>query len=161
VTLFAFSNGDGHAGVAVPGNTVRGSIEGENHPGWFYKESVTFLEPNRDANVIVSGEPVASTLNSEGYATAHEESLRQEFPGFTQHAFQPTLVFGGRPGYLRMFSWTSPDHDEPIVQLQLYYAAGGRGYVATATATKGSFEQLETQLREILLSVRIAPPQPQ
>jgi hypothetical protein len=100
--------------------------------GWHAKESLTLLAPDGQANVIASSEPLLEHFDAYYYAEQQGTLLRAEFPGYEEREYGPWLVFGGRPGYRRVFQWKPPDA-EPVVQIQLYYARAGRGYTATAT----------------------------
>ena len=102
-------------GVATaPLAAVFGLVPGlhvANPADWFVKESITLLAPTGQANVIVSSEPLDPTLTSSQYASTQGELLRREFPGYVEHRFDESTVFG-MFGYLRQFEWTPPD--EPI-----------------------------------------------
>jgi len=147
----------GEVTASGPGEVVVGSIAGINGRGWYFKESFTFLEPNGDANVIASSEPVSDDLDSTAYADAQGDLLRAEFPGYEEYSFEPMLVFGNHQGFMRRFSWVPPDKD-PVVQMQIYYASNGRGYTATATTPESTYERLGAQLREVLESLLIIVP---
>jgi hypothetical protein len=123
--------------------------------GWFAKESLTVLAPDGQANVIASSEPLDPTIDSQRYAQVQGDLLQREFPRFHELAFLPALVFGGRPGYLRHFEWTPPE-GERVTQIQLYYAANGRGYTATATTPSSSFARFELDLRRIVAEISLA-----
>jgi hypothetical protein len=116
---------------------------------WFAKESMTLLAPDGQANVIASSEPIDSNVGAQQYAETQGELLRKDFEGYEELQFRPTFVLGKRPGYLRHFRWTPPD-GEPVTQIQLYYAANGRGYTATATTPSTQFHRFEHQLSQIL-----------
>ena len=122
--------------------------------GWFVKESHTLLAADGQANVIASSEPLDPTIDVQQYAGEQGRLLRNEFPGYDEYEFREELVFGGRPGYIRIFSWTPPD-GVPVTQMQMYYAADGRGYTATATTPSSGFDRYEDSLRAILRDVRI------
>jgi hypothetical protein len=124
--------------------------------GWFAKESLTLLEPNGQGNVIASSEPLDDTIDARQYADVQGELLRNEFPGYVEHEFEPARVFGGRPGWRRHFSWTPPD-SERVTQIQAYYAAAGRGYTATATTPSSSFESLEADFHRVLDGMALEP----
>ena len=117
--------------------------------GWFAKESMTLLAPDGQANVIASSEPLDPTITAQRYAEIQGDVLNQKFEGYRQLRFEPTLVFGGRPGYLRQFEWTPPD-GVPVTQVQLYFAANGRGYTATATTPSSEFHRFEQQFDQML-----------
>jgi hypothetical protein len=117
--------------------------------GWFAKESITLLEPNGQANVIASSEPLGADIDTKHYAEVQGDLLRKDFPGYTETVFEPVEVWGGRQGYLRRFQWEPPD-GVPVTQIQIYYAENGRGYTATATVPSEKKERLELQLRLIL-----------
>lgn len=122
--------------------------------GWFAKESITVLRADGQANVIVSSEPLDPTIDTMRYAEVQGDLLRSEFAGYQEDSYGPELVFGGRPGSFRKFRWTPPD-GIPVVQLQMYYAAGGRGYTATATTPAAQFSRVEAVLLEILRGIVI------
>lgn len=125
---------------------------------WFFKESLTLLAPAGDANVITSSEPVPDDLDSEAYAKVQGDILQNEFPGYHEHAFEPAVLFGGRKTYVRRFEW-SPEEAAPVMQIQIYYAEGGRGYTATATTPRDNFDSVELKLTEILEGLSIDPDQ--
>lgn len=122
--------------------------------GWFAKESITLLAPDGRANVIASSEPLDPSITAQRYAEVQGDVLNKEFPAYRELGFRPTLVLGGRPGYLRQFEWT-PEDGEPVTQIQLYYAANGRGYTATATTPSSDFRRLEHQLGDIIAGLYI------
>jgi hypothetical protein len=124
---------------------------------WLAKESHTVLAPSGQANVIASSEPLDPDVDVHQYADAQGSLLRTEFARYVEQEFRPELVFGGRPGYLRRFSWTPPD-GVPVTQIQVYYAENGRGYTATATTPTSSFEEYGDQLRQILGDMFIEAP---
>jgi hypothetical protein len=123
--------------------------------GWFAKESITLLHPEGTANVIASSEPLSPEIDTEQYAAVQGDLLEKEFPGFELLAFDPKLIFGGRNGFIRRFKWTPPDN-QPVTQIQLYYAEGERGYTATATTPSERFAELELVLMDILDGLTIA-----
>jgi len=116
---------------------------------WLAKESVTFLAPDGQANVIASSEPIDESIDTYSYAEMQSQLLRKEFPDFQEMDFGPELILGGRPGYFRVFSWKPPD-GVGVTQMQLYYAQSGRGYTATATTPTSEFPRYEEQLRTCL-----------
>jgi tetratricopeptide (TPR) repeat protein len=124
---------------------------------WFAKESMTLLAPDGQANIIASGEPLDPSIDTEQYASVQGELLRKEFPEYDEQEFGPMVLFGDRHGYIRTFRWTPPDGVE-VTQVQIYYAEGGRGYTATATAPSSEFGPRELLLREALGSLRIGEP---
>ena len=120
--------------------------------GWLGKESITLLHGDGVANVIASSEPLAADVTVDDYAAEQGRLLETEFDGYVQHSFEPSRVFGGRPGFIRDFSWTPPDSGR-IRQIQLYSAADGRGYTATATTTEDRFASVESELLQILTAL--------
>jgi hypothetical protein len=117
--------------------------------GWFAKESMTLLAPDGQANVIASSEPLDPGITVQHYAEVQGDLLRKEFPGYRQLRYERALVFGGRPGYEREFQWTPPDGVQ-VTQIQLYYAANGRGYTATATTPTVESSRFERDFRQTL-----------
>ena len=134
--------------------TVCGTICVSKPVDWFARESLTLLAPDGGANVIVSSEPLDPTIDSVRYAQTQGELLRQKFPRYRQQSFESREVFGGRAGFVRRYSWQPPD-DEPVTQIQLYFAEGGKGYTATATSPTDDFADYELVLLELLDSLRI------
>ena len=124
--------------------------------GWFFKESLTLLAPEGDANVIASSEPIPDDLDARAYAEMQGDLLEQKFDGYHEHAFEQAVLFGGKDAYVRRFEW-SPEGTEPVMQIQLYYAEGGRGYTATATTPRKRFEDVELRLTEVLQGLVIEP----
>lgn len=120
--------------------------------GWAFKESLTLLAPDGQANVIVSSEPVAPDLDGQTYAAVQGELLRKEFPGYVELELEPTQAFGGLPAWRRRFTWTPPDGRE-VTQVQVYAATEGRGYTATATSPSVSFTSYERELAALLDSI--------
>jgi hypothetical protein len=124
--------------------------------GWFAKESITLLHPEGQANVIASSEPLDPKIDSFRYATVQGDLLRRDFQSFEEHYFRPQMIFGGRPGYLREFTWQPPDSVR-VWQMQLYYAERGRGYTATATVPTSHYPELEKVLRDCMDQLQIGP----
>ena len=122
--------------------------------GWFAKESTTLLAGDGQANVIASSEPLDPSIDPYSYAEVQGDLLRTEFNEYHEFDFGPHLIFGGRPGYIRDFSWRPPDGVE-VRQIQLYYAEGGRGYTATGTTPSSEFSRFEEQLRGCLHGIRL------
>jgi hypothetical protein len=139
--------------------TFKPEITAELPSNWFSKESITLLHPEGQANVIASSEPLDPEIDVQQYAEVQGRLLRDEFPGYREYEFSEALVFGGRPGYIRAFSWSPPPDEDgpssPVRQIQLYYAENGRGYTATATAPTYIFERLEGELRRILEGLQL------
>jgi hypothetical protein len=136
------------------GNVFRPVLQAELIEGWFAKESMTLLAPDGQANIIASSEPLDTSIDTYQYAEVQGNLLRNEFPGFVEIDYGPRLILGGKPGYLRTFSWT-PDKGENVTQIQLYYAEGGRGYTATATTPTSQFARYEQQVRACLDSLKL------
>ncbi len=130
--------------------TVSGLIPAD----WFAKESLTLLHPDGRANVIASSEPLPSGVDTEQYAHTQGQLLDTEFPDYVLHAFEPMLVFGGRRGRVRRFSWTPPEGVQ-VTQVQIYYVEAERGYTATATTPSSEYAELELELWEILEGLSI------
>ena len=126
-----------------------GEISAPVPEGWFAKGSITLLSPDRQANVIASSEPLDPSIDTTRYADVQGELLTKEFPGYVQHDYRQLELFGGRTGYLRAFEWRPPD-GEPVTQLQMYHASGGRGFTATATTPSAQFAEKEFLLRQIM-----------
>jgi hypothetical protein len=116
--------------------------------GWFEKQSVTLLAPDGQANVIASREPLDPSMDTEHYASVQGDLLRKEFPGYREHAFTLVPLSAG-PAYLRLFSWTPPD-GVAVVQQQVYFARGGAGYTATATAPQHAAERFTALFDQVL-----------
>lgn len=129
-------------------------LRAELPDGWLGKDSMSLLEPNGRCNVICSSEPLDPSIDAFEYARWQGELLEEEFNGYELIAFKPELVFGGRPGYMREFSWT-PEDGRTIRQIQLYYSVSGRGFTATATSPEDDFDDLEATLRHCLLNLKI------
>jgi hypothetical protein len=123
--------------------------------GWYVKESITLLQPNGEANIIASAEPLDPTLTSEVYATTQGDVLRDEFPGYREISFGTTDLFGGQSGFVRKFEWTPPD-GEQVTQIQIYYVESGRGYTATATTPTISLHKFESVLLDTLRALTLA-----
>jgi hypothetical protein len=122
--------------------------------GWFGKESLTVLAPDREANVIVSSETVDDDLETVAYATNQGALMREECAGYEELSFAPVDVFSGRAGWERTYRWTAEGGDD-VTQIQVYYVARGRAYIATATTLSEIFDDVEPTLREVLASVRL------
>lgn len=132
-------------------------LRGSAPPGWICKESITLLAPDGGANVIASSEPIDPSMDSEAYARSHTTILMAEFPGYIENAFKRLSVFGEYPGYYRLFQWLPPEMS-PVVQHQIYYAADGRGFSATATTSIERSGDFEEMILEILQSIIISRP---
>jgi hypothetical protein len=127
----------------------RGEVSGPIPEGWFAKGSVTLLSPDGQANIIASSEPLDPSIDTVRYAEVQGELLTKEFPGFVEREYRQVEMFGGRKGYLRAFEWR-PRDGEPVTQIQMYHASGGRGFTATATTPSARFAEKEFLLRQIM-----------
>lgn len=123
--------------------------------GWHAKESLTVLEPNGRANMIVSSEPIDALLDVERYVAIQGELLDRQFTGYYEESLEPAEVFGGRSGYIRRFGWSPPD-GVPVRQIQVYAVEDGRGFTATATAPLHATPGFETEFTELIASLDIA-----
>jgi hypothetical protein len=138
-----------HPRSGVTMTRFKPSLTAELPTGWVAKESITLLAPTGTANVIASSEPLAPGIDLEEYAGIQGRLLREEFPGFEEHAFRREEFLGRQGVYLREFSW-KPSDGQPVTQVQLYYAEPGRGYTATATTPSEHYPELALQLRQVL-----------
>jgi hypothetical protein len=116
---------------------------------WDWKESLTFLAPGGDANVIYSSEPLDGNVDLDRYVSVQGELLLAEFPGYREIALERMQMMGRRQGCLRRFEW-SPPEGVPVTQLQLYYVEDARGYTATATTPTTNFPTVDAILVDIL-----------
>jgi hypothetical protein len=132
----------------------RSNLEISQPEAWSVKESMTLVGPGGMANVIFSSEPLDPNITAQRYADAQGEVLRKEFNGYREDYYEPALIFGGRPGFVRQFQWT-PEEGPPVTQIQFYYAANGRGYTATATTPSSEFSDQEPELRRIMAGLSI------
>lgn len=121
---------------------------------WLAKESLTVMDPNGQANVIVSSEPLASDVDAERYATIQGDLLDREFAGYYEESFEETRVFGGRDGYIRRFGWQPPD-GVPVRQIQVYAVEEGRGFTATATTPLANVERFQETFDAVVASLDI------
>jgi len=140
---------------------TRGRISVDVPENWLFKEQLTVYgaadeSGHHPANLIASSEPVPAGIETEEYAKSTEEMLRKEFPAYQETQLEPIDVFGDRSGWLRRFEW-EPELDQHVVQLQVYYVEDGRGYTVTATAATEDFQIVQTQLIELLGSLRLEP----
>ncbi len=136
-----------------------GLLSGVLPSGWFAKESVTLLAPDGQANVIASTEPLDPGYGAREYANEQGELLRREFESYRELSFEEVEIFGGRRGYLRSFDWT-PEGQDRVSQIQVYYAENGRGFTATATTPSANFARIEPILIQALRGLRIPPELP-
>jgi tetratricopeptide (TPR) repeat protein len=123
-------------------------------PGWTVKESVTLYEPSGRANVIVTTEPVPPGTTTEDYADAAGRQLEEseQFPGYRELKREQTEV-DGLPAVIRKFEWKPAESGAPFTQIQLYQVDGPRGLTATGTTTSESWDDLEPDLEQLLLSI--------
>lgn len=122
--------------------------------GWEYKESLTVLAPDGQANVIASSEPLNPTMSTEEYASIQEDLLRTEFPGYTEFTTEDIRMKGGRDAILRRFEWKPPDGAK-VTQTQLYYVDGDRAYTATATTPTSELSRYDLVLGETVAGLII------
>jgi molecular chaperone DnaK (HSP70) len=120
---------------------------------WFAKGELTLLHTSGVAHIIASSEPIDPSFNSRQYAEAHKNDLH-EFDGFRELSFRSAPAFGLRSGYVRQFEW-QPPRESRVRQIQIYSAAQGRGYVATATTSSLQFAALEEVLTRTLDGFRL------
>lgn len=126
--------------------------------GWFFKESLTLLAPDGQANVIASSEPLDRSITAREYAEVQGDLLESEFPGYRQFSTLEPLNLKGLSdkAFLREFSWNPRDGDTDTVrQLQIYAVRSGRGFTATATTPESRYDDFRIELMEILVSLCI------
>jgi predicted GNAT family acetyltransferase len=133
---------------------VVGRLSATIPQGWMWKESITLLDSDGDANVIFSSEPVAKELDSIHYADAQAKALAESFPGYHELAFEQMRMLQGRDGFMRRFEW-QPEDGRKVTQIQLYYVENRRGYTATATSPTAVFAGQSQTLVQVLESLRL------
>ena len=133
--------------------TFRSSLQAAMPDTWFTKESITLLAPDGQANVIASTEPLDATVDTAAYAAVQGDLLQKEFPEYAEQDLHEEFLLGGRLCIVRRFSWTPPD-GESVTQIQIYHAAGGRGYTATGTTPTAHFPEVDLQMQQILEGLR-------
>ncbi len=148
------------SGTSEASGRVQGStLTVEVPPEWFFKESITILAPDGQANVIASTEPLDDSIDVETYAQVQGDLLRKEFPGYRETTFTEIGIMGvPGPVYFREFAWTPPDGVE-VSQMQIYAVHKGRGITATATTPTSSYARFRDVMGEIILSLVHAPSQ--
>jgi hypothetical protein len=144
---------------------VTGSLVIECPENWFYKESLTLLDPDGGSNIIVSTEPLSPELTTEQYAAIQGDLLRKEFSGFEEHSFGPAAILGISANVaIRDFSWSPPEGSPRVRQLQLYAVLQRRGITLTCTAPEENFPRYESILRATMETLevderRLGPPE--
>jgi hypothetical protein len=123
--------------------------------GWFSKQSWTLLAPDGQANIIVSCEPLAPSIDTATYAASQGSLLAREFNRYTEHLFTQVELTGG-PALLRIFGWSPPD-GVPVTQHQMYWAVPGVGYTATATVPSTQHDRFRTIFDDVMTRVRLLP----
>lgn len=120
-------------------------------PSWSYKESLTLLAPEWQANIIFSSEPLTKEFTSKEYAEEQQEVLRREFPGWEPRGDLKSHSIAGLDeiGWIRDFTWEPPDRPR-VRQVQIYGVQGSRGWTATATAEADAFLEREAELLDAL-----------
>lgn len=137
--------------------TITAQLTAPLPAGWFFKESITVLEPHGQGNVIVSGEPLDPAVDTATYTQVQGELLIREFPRYHEVSFGPISWLGGHRAFLRHFTCTPPG-GVPVTQIQAYWAGEGRGFTATATSPSTTFLHLEDILRDVVMGVVLADP---
>lgn len=123
-------------------------------PGWSAKEAITLVAPDGRSNVTASSEPIQEGVTAREYADATGEALDSpDLPGFRELSFERIETVDGREAWLRLFEWDPPDTPS-VVQAQMYFVDGGRGFVATATTTDPQGDEL--RLGQLLSGILIA-----
>lgn len=124
--------------------------------GWFVKQSITLLASDRQANIIASSEPLDPPIDTERYAAAQGELLSKEFPGYIEHDAGWQTLDNGEQVIRRRFSWEPPDGVR-VTQVQMYAAAGGTGYTATATTPTSEFDRHHLVIATVLQGLVFNP----
>jgi hypothetical protein len=125
-------------------------------PDWATRETLTLSHPSGQANIMVSTEAVAPETTTEEYAEAAGQQFRQaELADFREGEIESTQLADGTPALMRRLEWT-PEEGEPVTQIQLYSAGGGRAVTATGTTLSASFRQFELELEQLLLTLAVS-----
>lgn len=143
--------------ISNAGNEMRSLplLSADVLPGWFYKESYTFLAPDGQANVMMSTEPLDEAIDSDAYTEIQGSMLENEFPGYQQLALEPYVISGVEGhGWLREFSW-NPEGQEPVQQTQIYVVLFGRGCTVTATSLASEYEKHRADLAAVFGSIAV------
>jgi hypothetical protein len=122
--------------------------------GWLYKESFTVLAPDGQSNVIFSSEPLDESVTTFEYADMQGDLLAKEFDDYRLTSFEEFALRDEGVAYIRTFEWIPPD-GVPVKQAQIYYATPGRGFTATATATRSHFPEVSVTLMDALRSIAV------
>lgn len=121
------------------------------------KRTVTLFDPasvQYAVNVVASSEPLDPPHDrTRAYAKSQGKLLREELDGYVEQSSSGSQAYDGR-GQERAFSWDPADAPR-VWQLQVYYAADGVGYTATATAVEHQGPKVRKRLRAIVESVRL------
>lgn len=129
------------------------ALNGTLRPDWEWKETITFLHPSGQGNVMFSSEPVETKIDTAAYARIQGEILSAQFAGYEEQVSGARPVLGEEDGYVRRFTW-APSDGPTVAQTQIYFVEGGRAYTATATVTLARIE-LEPDLLQTLNDLRI------
>lgn len=124
--------------------------------GWFVKQSITLLAADGQANIIASSEPLDPPIDTERYAEAQGELLSKDFPGYIEHDAGWQTLDNGEQVIRRRFSWEPPDGVR-VTQIQMYAAAGGTGYTATATTPTSELDRYQLVMATVLQGLVFNP----
>ena len=136
--------------------TYRSEIEVPVPPDWNVVESFTFTAPEGGASLVVSGQPVESTMTLDEYAEQQQEGLEETIDSLDEVIVERLELPGGREGVLHQFTWLTED-DIAISSFQAYFLADGRAYTATGT-TLADTEELQRQLIQLVRGLGLREP---
>ena len=123
---------------------------------WYWKDSITLLRGDGEANVIFSSEAIAPDTDLREYVESTVGAERREFPGYREVTLEDRAVIGGRPGALHTFEWFPAD-GPPVTHMQAYAVDGGRAYTATTSCPSTIYARLRPELLAVLSSLSIGP----
>jgi hypothetical protein len=125
-------------------------------PGWFPKESLEFLTPDRRGHLMVSSEFLPPGANLASFVGRYGRALSQAFSNYQEHSVEPGATFLGQEAVVRRFSW-NPTDGVAVTYLHMYCVANGLGYLATGTARSEVFPEVEPELLRLVDGLRLAP----
>jgi len=128
-------------------------------PGWAARESMTFFSPDGSSTLIVSSGPLEGAMTAREYADVSLPQL-QALDRFEELSFEQVELPGGLEAYVRRFTWAIVEDDVSIVQFQVHFVVGERGYTATGTMLEAGTE-IEAQLIQVALGIAVRRAEPE
>ncbi|MFW6015543.1 MAG: DcrB-related protein [bacterium] len=122
--------------------------------GWVDASQVIVTGPMKDEyspTINVLQEPLDSPTSPRAYATEKRAELQQEFSGQGYEVIEEgPIEIGDEKSFQRTHTWTLPNKNIKITQMQVYILRDDKAIIITATEKSDRFEDMKSTFMDAL-----------